>query len=115
MSYTRLNPASASATSGLFEPASGITVESQSAKIYGKVCQLDLALKHTAAWTTGTQYNIGKLSSAYRPALNTGGTFHNSGTAVILADNGNAYVRPLGASELSANAEFSARFTYILP
>ena len=102
-------------TSGILTAASGITIVSQSLVRFGKTAMLELNLKHSSAWTAGTQYGVGTIASSYLPALNTGGTFHNSGTAVLLSAGG-VYVRPAvsGMSELAANAEFSVRITYIL-
>lgn len=102
-------------TSGIFTAGSGISITSQKLVRFGKTVQLDLELKHTAAWSAGTQYNIGTLATGYRPAVNAGGTFHNSGTAAILT-GGAVYVRPAVANlgELAANATFAVRATYIL-
>lgn len=113
--YTRLNPASKSVTSGILSPASGVTVESERIDIYGKVAFLEVYIKHTAAWSVGTQYNIGTLANDYLPANNALGTFGTIGVATAIT-NGSCYVRPLfSASEISANGTGYARFSYILP
>jgi len=113
--YTRINPATATKTSGLFTPASGITVESQSFTSYGKIAFLDIYVKHASAWNVGSQYNIGTVADGYRPAQNSFGVLGSFGVTVILP-SGDAYVRPLASvGENAANASAYARFVYILP
>lgn len=115
MSSTRLNPSTRTVTSGILSPASGVSVESESITIYGKVAFLEVNIKHTAAWSVGTQYNIGTLANDYMPVNNALGTFGTIGVATAIT-NGSVYVRPLyTSSEISANGTGYARFSYILP
>ena len=101
------------ATTGIFTAGSGITISSQEISIFGKVAQLELLIKHSSAWSVGTQYNVGTIASAYRPSQNSGGTMGSSGSALVLSD-GKVYCRPFVNSALAANSQNYLRFTYIL-
>lgn len=101
------------ATSGIFTAGSGITISSQKISIFGKVAQLELLIKHSSAWSVGTQYNVGTIASKYRPTQDCGGTMGTIGAAIVLSD-GKVYCRPFINSELAANSQNYLRFTYIL-
>ena len=105
----------------IFSPASGITNVSVNYAQFGKLAMLEIYFKHTSAWawytnsTTSNQYNIGTLTTNYRPKINSAGTGNTSMVAAVLT-TGAVYLRPVynWATDLAANGAVYARFTYIL-
>ena len=78
-----------SATSDIVTASSGWTVSSQSAKTYGKVVVVSLALKPTAAVSAGSR-TIATIASSYRPSVLVGFA-DSSGMGTIAAGGSVTY------------------------
>lgn len=100
-------------TTGIFSPASGVSVESETLYVFGKVAHLELVLKHASAWSNGVQLNIGTVNQGYRPKVNIGAVMNTSGLCLLLS-TGAVYVRPM-SNNYSAGDTENLRFTYLLP
>ena len=103
---------SVTTASSIVTAASGFTVASASYYQWGKIVQIRMQFKKTAAQSTAAEMTLGTIVSGKRP-IQTCATTCNSGTinTVTIGSNGNVIANGTWA----ANAEKGFFATYILP
>lgn len=96
------------AASNIVTVASGITISSGSARVWGKICQINLVLKNTSAVASGTL--LATLKDGYKPAVPTNAR-DVFGYSYFIDTSGRIEIY----SAASANSNLVVRAFYLLP
>lgn len=108
-------PITVNATSGVVTRSSGATIQSQHFVKYGRFGMLVLGLKYTSSVSSGSNFFVGTVAAAYRPAMRATGCEYYGNTSIIgaIETGGSITIRNASNAARTASDTFYVTFVYL--